>query len=112
MYYYTTFVLGKINPDHIVTTTVAKTILKDINAYYDNKKVVLISNREINHRMDLSIYKLVNPKKIIGIAIVSKEQNSVAQAIKEQKLYHGSFGLFKNMSSAIAWAQLLVAQHK
>lgn len=111
IFYYPNFVVGKINLEYLVDTATAARILKDIDRFYHNQKVVYISNREIDHSVDLSIYKLVNPKKLIGIAIVSKERSKAAQAAEEQKLYNGSFGFFKTMSSAIAWAQLLVEEH-
>ncbi|GAL00159.1 hypothetical protein JCM19314_413 [Nonlabens ulvanivorans] len=50
------------------------------------------------------MYKLVNPKKLVGIAIVSPHENEIERAVEEQQLYSGSFSLFKNVESAIAWA--------
>jgi hypothetical protein len=111
IFYYSRYVVSKINLEYLVDTPTAARILSDIDRFYQNQKFVYISNREIDHNVDLSVYKLVNPKKLIGIAIVCKERSKIKQVAAEQKLYDGSFGFFKNMSSAIAWAQLLVEEH-
>lgn len=108
VFYYPQLIIGKINENHLVDTATATRILSDIDAYYQEKKFVYISNREISHDVDLSVYKLVNPKKMIGIAIVSKEKSKQPQIAEEQKLYSGSFGFFKNMASAVSWAIMLV----
>lgn len=111
IFYYSCYVVSKINLEYLVDTPTAARILSDIDRFYQNQKFVYISNREIDHNVDLSVYKLVNPKKLIGIAIVCKERSKIKHVAAEQKLYDGSFGFFKNMSSAIAWAQLLVEEH-
>ncbi|MDP5101431.1 MAG: thymidylate synthase [Nonlabens sp.] len=110
IYYYHGFVVGKMNAGQLVDTTIASLIIRDMQEYYKQKKFVYISNREIAHHVDLSVYKLVDAKKMIGIAIVSQEESALSQVSAEQKLYNGSFGYFKTMASAISWAQMLVEQ--
>jgi hypothetical protein len=111
IFYYPGFVVGKINANQLVDTTIAALIIRDMHAFYKQDKFVYISNREIGHEVDLSVYKLVDAKKMIGIAIVSGEKNALSQVTAEQKLYNGSFGYFKTMSSAISWAQMLIKEH-
>ncbi len=106
VYCYENYVIGNINESiKKVDTAIAKKILEDIHNYYSGKKIVYISNRSFSHDIDPSVYKLVNPKKLIGIAIVGKGQKQRDQASSEQPLYSGSFGFFENMDSAISWAQ-------
>ena len=83
-------------------------MFEDIHEYYRGKKVVYISNRPIFRDIDSSIYKLINPKKLIGIAIVGKGQKLREQASIEQSMYSGSFSFFENMNSAISWAKSFV----
>lgn len=112
VYYYPDYVIGKMNNDTVVNTAVATTILTDINNHYKSKKIVYISNREMSNDTDLAVYDLVDSKKMIGIAVVSTHEAEQKQAAKEQKLYHGSFGFFNKMSSAVAWAELLISDNK
>jgi hypothetical protein len=47
-----------------VNTEVAKSILSTIKAHFGKKKQSrYISNRELSHDVDLSVYKLIDPKK-------------------------------------------------
>lgn len=110
VFYYPTYVVGEINGILIVDTAAASQILSDIAAFYQDNKFVYIANREMSHDVDLTVYKLINPKKMIGIAIVAKSGTAKNQIEQEQKRYDGSFGYFKNMHSAISWAQLLMSQ--
>lgn len=104
LYCFNNYVIGIINDGMLVGTQVAKTLLSDLNDYFKSKSFIYIANRAFNHNIDLSVYELINPKKLIGIAIVSPHENEIDRAVKEQSLYKGSFGLFKNLESAIAWA--------
>ncbi|PQJ31136.1 thymidylate synthase [Nonlabens arenilitoris] len=104
LYCFDHYVIGIINDQITVGTTEAKAILNDLNKYFTGKQFVYIANRAFSHNIDLSVYKLVNPKKLVGIAIVSPHENEINRAVEEQQLYSGSFGLFKNVESAIAWA--------
>jgi hypothetical protein len=101
---YDNYVIGRLNMDTIVNTEIATTILTDINAHYGNQSIVYISNREFGLNVDPSVYKLVDPKRIVGIAIVAKGVVMRKQAALEQTRYSGSFGFFNSMESAISWA--------
>ena len=101
---YEHYVIGQLNSDVIVNNEIAMRMLTDINDYYGKEKIVFISNREFGHKVDAKVYQLVNPKTMVGIAIVGTTQEQKMQAATEQSLYAGSFGFFNNMESAIAWA--------
>jgi hypothetical protein len=99
------YVIGNLSGSNIVNTSIAETIINDINNYYGNRKIVYISNRMFAHNVDPQVYKLVNPDKMIGIAIVGHGATMRDQAIIEQGLYAGSFSFFESMESAVSWAQ-------
>lgn len=105
IYCYDSYVIGQLNPDTVVTNEIAQRMLTDINNHYQKKKIVFISNRELGHSVDPKVYKLVDLKTTIGIAIVGKTKEQKIQATTEQSLYNGSFGFFDNMESAVEWAK-------
>ncbi len=105
MYCYNNYVIGKLNPGVTVDSEIAMRILTDINDCYGKEKIVFISNREFGHQVDPSVYKLVNTKTMVGIAIVGTTHEQRIQAASEQSLYNGSFGYFNNLESAVAWAE-------
>ncbi|SCY27331.1 hypothetical protein SAMN05192588_1988 [Nonlabens sp. Hel1_33_55] len=110
--YYDNYVISSILPNTQVTTSIAKTILTSVKDHFGNKKMVYISNREFGYDVDVSIYKLVNSKKMVAIAIVSsKREEIVVKAAKEQEVYKGSFGVFNSIESAVSWAQSFVTEH-
>ncbi|AZQ43453.1 thymidylate synthase [Nonlabens ponticola] len=104
--YYDHYVIGRVNQDHTVDTAVAKAILTDLNSHYGKEPFVYISNRAFHHDVDISVYKLVNPRRIIGIAIITPNRHEIIpKASQEQAAYEGSFGIFPNEESAVSWAQ-------
>ncbi|WP_124979428.1 SpoIIAA family protein [Nonlabens xiamenensis] len=108
LFCYDHYVIGKLDEDSLVTTTLATQLLSDIRSHYGKNKVVYISNREFGHSVDPKVYKLINPKQMIGIAIVGNSSIQRIQATTEQSLYNGSFGYFNNMESAVLWAKTFV----
>jgi hypothetical protein len=103
--YYQHYVIGRIKSEFPVDTKVAKTILIDLKQHYKKSKYVYISDREFGHKVDLSVYKLVDSKRLIAIALVSSHREElIIDAGKEQALYSGSFGVFKTVESAVSWA--------
>lgn len=104
VYCFDSYVIGKLKIEAIVNTQMATMILNDINHHYGNHKIVYISNRQFSHDVDMSVYELVDFKKIVGIAIVGEGAALRNQAIVEQSHYKGSFGFFNTMDSALSWA--------
>lgn len=104
MYCYDNYVVSELHSDIVVNSEIATRILTDINEYYRNNKIVFISNREFGHAVEPLVYKLVNPKVIVGIAIIGTSKEQKLQAANEQSLYNGSFGYFNNIASAVEWA--------
>jgi hypothetical protein len=105
MYCYDYYVVGKLNYGINVDNEIATRMLTDINRHFGKNKIVFISNREFGHQVDPKVYKLVNAKTMIGIAIVGTTQEQKIQAATEQSLYGGSFGYFNNLESAVEWAK-------
>ncbi|PQJ19096.1 MULTISPECIES: thymidylate synthase [Nonlabens] len=101
---YDNYVIGKVHEGATVDTELAMRMLTDVNESYKDKKVIFISNRQFGYSVDPKVYKLVNPKKLIGIAIVGHTKEQKIQATIEQTLYSGSFGFFDSLDKAIAWA--------
>jgi hypothetical protein len=104
--YYSCYVIGKIDPDVIVDNKVAKELLDSSRKYFGKRKYVYISDREFGHKVDLSVYKYVDAKRVVGIAIVSSHREEMlVSAGQEQAAYSGSFGVFSTLDSAVSWAQ-------
>ncbi len=112
VYYYENYVIADLKENAKVDNAVSKMILRDIHEFYKSTKVVYISNRQFLYDIDPSVYKLINPKKLIGIAIVGKGSEIRKRASVEQSLYSGSFSFFENMDSAISWAKSFVKSAK
>jgi len=107
--YHDCFVVGTIHAQTNVDTKIAKIILHAIKEHYGKQKMVYISNREFGHGVDLSIYKLIDAKRMVGIALVSSHKEElISSASEEQALYSGSFGVFNTLDSAVSWAQSFV----
>jgi hypothetical protein len=105
IYCYDHYVIGKISSGVFVNNEIAKRILTDINKHYGKQKFVFVSNREFENKIDLSVYKLIDAKTMVGIAVVGTTNEQKVQAASEQSIYSGSFSYFNNLESAIAWAE-------
>ncbi len=107
--FYECYAIGKIHQDTIVNSEIAKTILSSIKDHYGKRPMVYISDREFGHGVDLSVYKLIDHKKIVGIAIVSSHKEEIIiTASAEQALYGGSFCVFNTLDSAVSWAKSFI----
>ncbi|PRP67453.1 thymidylate synthase [Nonlabens agnitus] len=111
--FYDNYVISTLLPNTTVTTSIAKAILTSIKDHFGNKKMVYISNREFGHEVDLSVYKMVNPKKMVGIAMVSSQREELVRSVsKEQEVYSGSFGVFNSIESAVSWAKSFLEEQE
>ena len=108
MYCFENYVIADLNKNSVIDTSAAHSMLNDVNNFYGNSKVVFVSNRQFSNDVDPEVYKLVDHKKLVGIAIVGSGQQQRVQAANEQALYSGSFGFFENLESAISWAQSFI----
>lgn len=107
------YVIGTIDPDVEVNTDVAKVIIGHTKEHYGKRQFVYISDREFGHKVHISAYKLVDPKKMVGIALVSSHKEElIVSASEEQAVYSGSFGVFNNLDSAVSWAQSFLEQEE
>ncbi len=109
--FYDSYAIGKIKSNRVVDTTVARSVLNALKEHYGKRKMVYISDREFGHSVDLSVYKLIDSRKMVAIAIVSSNKEEVINtAGREQAVYSGSFGVFNTMDSAVSWAQSFVEE--
>ncbi|MBT0607583.1 hypothetical protein [Aequorivita echinoideorum] len=92
----------------LVTKEGAKELLQCSYKHFGNKRYVLISDRKDIYKVDSQAYKFVNPRKIVGIALVSENEKVKSDALEKQKLFDGAFGFFENMEDAIDWAKTVV----
>lgn len=102
---YVYFELKKLE---VLTSDMSKQIMIDIDDFYKNQQYVFISHRKFTLAVQPEAYKYVNPKKMIGVAIVA--DNLGDNLIEEQSLYRGSFAFFKNQEQAVSWADTFFIQ--
>jgi len=107
---YTMCAISRIAVD-VVTKEGAKELIQTANKHFRNKPFVLISDRKNSFNVDSSAYKFINPKKIVGIALVSLNEKVKNDAFEKQKLYDGAFGFFTNIEDAVDWAKTVVPEN-
>lgn len=86
----------------------AKELVKTLDTHYKGKKCVVISNREMAKKVNPNVYNSVKSKSVVGIAIVSNNEDVKSEAIEEQGLFEGAFSYFKSIKEATAWAETVV----
>ncbi len=91
-----------------ITTQLAKEVLGFADNHYKKRPYVFISNRAFASNVDPDTYKEINTDILLGIAIVSEDQDVRKEAVVEQQLFEGSFGFFKTLEAAIDWAKTVV----
>lgn len=92
-----------------ITKEIAEEILGHTDHYFGSKPYVFISNRVFSSRVDPAAYSVVDSQKLIGIAIVSDNDQSVLEARQEKPLYEGEFQVFRDLDKAKAWADQITA---
>ncbi|GEQ85473.1 hypothetical protein ULMS_09810 [Patiriisocius marinistellae] len=91
-----------------ISAKIASEILRCADTHYQNKPYVFISNRAFSSDVDPKAYKEVNPKTMVGLAIVSEDASVKQEAVSEQHLYEGAFSFFKTVEQAIGWARTVI----
>ena len=86
----------------------AKEIMQYAYDHYQKSPFVFISNREFASNIDPKAYDAINPKLMVGLAIVSEEEAVKQEATNEQELFKGSFSYFKTVEEAKDWANTVV----
>ncbi|MGB3774372.1 MAG: hypothetical protein WA951_03875 [Leeuwenhoekiella sp.] len=99
------FVYFERAPFQDLSAAQVKILMRDINAFYLNKKFVYISNRKMPTKIDISSYKHLNKKQMAALAIVTDEPDAEKTLLQEQELYDGPFAFFKTLDQAISWAK-------
>lgn len=91
-----------------ITGKSAKEIMAYAYRHYGKRKFVFISNRPFASPIETTAYKAVNPKFMVGLAIVSEDEGVREEAMREQELFKGSFSYFKTINEAEGWANTVV----
>ena len=91
-----------------ISKSAAKEIMSYAYKHYGKRKFVFISNREFASNIDPNAYTVINPKLMVGLAIVSAEDAVRQEAFNEQELFEGAFSYFKTIEEAIDWANRVV----
>ena len=82
--------------------------INDLNEFYKKRTHVVISDRKFASSIDLEAYRHVNHKRMVGIAIVTTNEDAADELVKEQEIYKGSFVFFKSLNEAKDWAASFV----
>ncbi|MDC7994574.1 hypothetical protein [Altibacter sp. HG106] len=88
----------------------AKEIVSIAEGHFQKRKFVFISNRTLPSVISEEAYKEINLKYMVGIAIVSKNENTRTSAMTEQSWFDGSFSYFATVEEAVDWANTVVKQ--
>ncbi|OAD90811.1 hypothetical protein A7A78_13960 [Aequorivita soesokkakensis] len=91
-----------------VTGEASKEILSFAMKHYVNRKYVFIASRKFASPISPSAYKAINPKYMVGLAIVSESDAVKKEAYNEQGLFNGAFSYFKTIAEAEDWANTVV----
>ena len=107
---YSNYLVFRLEGDGISEIS-AKEIMQYAYNHYERNPFVFISNREFASNIDPKAYNAIDPKLMIGLAIVSAEEAVKQEAFNEQKLFEGSFSYFKTVEEAMGWADTVVKNH-
>lgn len=91
-----------------ITGEAAKEILSFASDHFGNKKYVFISSRQFASPISPDAYRAINPKYMVGLAIVSESDAVKQEAYNEQELFKGAFSYFKTVAEAEDWANTVV----
>ncbi len=106
---YSTYAVARISVDS-VSREGAKELIQAGYSHFKDRQFVLISDRKDSYNVDSAAYKFINPKKIVGIALVSSNDKVKEDAFHKQELYNGSFGFFSTVEEAVDWAKTVIRE--
>jgi|GEM_PF-1294036 len=82
----------------------AEEFTKVIDSHYKGRKCVVVANREMAKTVNPEVYGNGSSKSVVGIAIVSNNDEVKNEAIEEQGFFNGAFSYFKTIEEAADWA--------
>lgn len=91
-----------------ISAIAAKEIMQYAYDHFGKNPFVFISNREFASNISPKAYDAINPKLMVGLAIVSEEEAVKQEATNEQELFQGSFSYFRTVEEAKDWATTVV----
>ncbi len=86
----------------------AKEIMRYAYNHYKKRRFVFISSRQFVSNVDPEAYETIDPRLMVGIAIVSEDYAVRNEAVEEQNFYKGSFSFFQTEDEAADWANTVV----
>ena len=89
----------------------AEELTKIIDSHYRGRKCVVISNREMAKTVNPIVYEKASSKSVVGIAIVSNNEDVKFEAMEEQGLFKGAFSYFKSIDEAADWAETVIGAY-
>lgn len=103
------YLIFRVSANYI-TRQSAKEIMKFAYDHYKKRPFVFISSRKFVSNVDPEAYDAIDPKLMVGIAIVSEDTAVRNEAVEEQSFYKGSFSFFQTEEEAADWANTVVRQ--
>ncbi|OAB75985.1 hypothetical protein [Cochleicola gelatinilyticus] len=91
-----------------VNESLGEYIFDILNLHYNEAPYVFISKRDFVSKVDPNAYRFINPKHMVGLAIVSQEEQVRELAFAEMDLFSGAFSFFKTIEEAVDWASTVI----
>jgi hypothetical protein len=83
----------------------ARSILKELELFFNKKYFVLISHRTNHYTVDKKAFDEVKSKYFKAFGVVSTLPNSRDRAIEEQRNFPKNFAFFEDLQDAIEWSK-------
>lgn len=108
MEFYDSYVILEGIGEFVVDSARAKETLQLIIDHFKGRDFVIISNRTSNYTLTPDAYSSSLFKKVKGIAVVSKNEETRENALFEQVKFNSSFAFFENLEDAKRWAESFI----
>lgn len=106
--FFDSYVVYRMKDVKRFTVNNGKQLLDDVAKHYGRKKYVFISQRDYEIDVEEGAYRIVDFKRMLGCAFVSKNNKTLEDAKKEQGWFDNAYGYFSSVNEAIAWAETII----
>lgn len=107
------FLIKQVKEGELVSYKETETFKELLDIHFKNKKVAYISNRVHSFSINPMVYKEAEKiPNLIAVAIIPGSESMRSNAEFEKQFYHKPYGIFDNLTDAIAWVKTVFDKEK
>ena len=106
------FIIKQVREGYVINKEHNDQLKSYLKTNFKDRKVAYISNRIVSYSVDPLIYKEAEKiPNLVAIAVIPGNQKMRDNAEFEKQFYNKPYGIFDNLTDAIAWVSTIIKKN-